>query len=309
MSTRPDDSTSDKNMSSIHLSPKAFAHFFAWWALFDSHTSIPTRRGNLWPDSPPPSKKFGKHIGTIKYLLSIDNLSVSHVYGQVVEGLWAAGKSQYLGVKAHIGRAKVDAHQRLQERMVGHEKLNRVQVVPHKPFYSVDAILDDLVIKGVVAEFVEVHVAPNKATTEATGVKPPPKLTRVSDLPEDQKFWYDFGDYIDADRKPIDLNPGFEAIDFAECPHASFGMRTKAKEVSTDDDDLTYRRQSPDVETTKFGTEPTHVCYLGKAPTVAAMQSKISTKRHKELLLELKEMQEHGSEGHKVSNCPRLFFS
>lgn len=52
--------------NSLHFSPKAFAHFFAWWNLFDSSLSLPIRQGKLFPDSPPPSKKFGKSLGTIK---------------------------------------------------------------------------------------------------------------------------------------------------------------------------------------------------------------------------------------------------
>jgi hypothetical protein len=52
--------------NSLHFSPKAFAHFFAWWKLFDHTLSLPIRQGKLFPDSPPSSKKFGRSLGTIK---------------------------------------------------------------------------------------------------------------------------------------------------------------------------------------------------------------------------------------------------
>lgn len=52
--------------NSFHFSPKAFAHFFAWWRLFDHTLSLPIRQGKLFSDSPHPSKKFGRCLGTIK---------------------------------------------------------------------------------------------------------------------------------------------------------------------------------------------------------------------------------------------------
>jgi hypothetical protein len=225
----------------------------------------------------------------------MDNIFIAHPYAQMNRALWATGKSEYLGIKAHAGRIRVDAHQRLQERIVHHAKLNRTQVVPHKPFYAVDATVADFTVKGIIADFNEVDVSSAK-NAHAAGAERP----RVSELPDDQKRWFSFEDYIDADRRPIDRNPRFELLDIADCPQASYSMRTRAHAVSSWDDDYEQRPHASDVETTKFGHEPTHVCYLGKAPSVAVNERNISKARHKELLHELTAVQEHGREGHKV---------
>lgn len=52
--------------NSLHLTPKAFAHFFAWWRLFGAKTPAPIRQGRVFPEGPPPSKKFGASMATIK---------------------------------------------------------------------------------------------------------------------------------------------------------------------------------------------------------------------------------------------------
>jgi hypothetical protein len=35
-------------------------------SLFNHKMSLPIRQGKMFPDSPPPSKKFGRSLGTIK---------------------------------------------------------------------------------------------------------------------------------------------------------------------------------------------------------------------------------------------------
>jgi hypothetical protein len=56
--------------SNIYLTPHTFAHFWAWLSLFDDALSLPIRHGSYYPPRPE-SLKFGKHLGTIKYRLSI----------------------------------------------------------------------------------------------------------------------------------------------------------------------------------------------------------------------------------------------
>lgn len=300
-STRTEPTEAD--ISSLHFSPKAFAHFFAWWRLFNSATSLPIRQGKLFPNSPPPSKKFGRSLGTIKYRMHLADVYLSHVYAQVVPELWNIGKSQYLGVKAQFGRFKADLHQRRQERIVRHEKLGRTQVLPHKPFYAVDVLLDDVIAKGVIAEFVEDR---NEATADTATLNGDqvPAMTHVSDMPQNKRAWYNFFDYIDADRRPFDHDPRVQIVDLAECPQFFFSKRNKARMTSpSDDDDLDTDQQHLDVETTKFDQEKTHICYLDKAPGVGPTQIKIAERRQAQLLRELQQVQENVSGASKVSCC------
>lgn len=87
-----------KKHNSFHLTPKTFAHFWSWWHLFDSALSLPIRQGLLFPDSRPPTKKFGKHLATIKYRISFSSLYIAHIYPLDTAEAWAAGESHFVGV-------------------------------------------------------------------------------------------------------------------------------------------------------------------------------------------------------------------
>lgn len=65
--------------SSLHLTPKAFAHFWSWWALFDSTMTLPVRQGTYWP-ARTISPKFSRHLATIKYRVHVPHLFVMHAY-------------------------------------------------------------------------------------------------------------------------------------------------------------------------------------------------------------------------------------
>ena len=65
--------------NSLHLSTKLFAHFWSWWSLFDGALSLPIRQGPYHPRRVI-TPKLGRHIATIKYLLSVPRLYVMHGY-------------------------------------------------------------------------------------------------------------------------------------------------------------------------------------------------------------------------------------
>ncbi|ORX40254.1 golgi-body localization protein domain-domain-containing protein [Kockovaella imperatae] len=273
-------------LTGLHFSPRAFAHFFAWWKLFDSATSLPIRQGKLFPDSPPPSKKFGKSLGTIKYRFDLAHVFVSHVYAQVVPELWAEGKHQALGVKARFGRFRADAHQRAQEKTVRHEKLHRTTVVVHKPFYAADLLLDDIELKGIRADF-RVDGTSGTSTPNPNSATAP----RVTELGPEAKGWFNFFDFIDVDRKPFDRDPELEIVDIGDCPEIFFSKRVKARQTRPDDDQNENDSESVnssqdsrlELESSKFGHERSHICYLGAAAAVGPTQVRITKARISEL--------------------------
>ena len=65
--------------NSLYLTPKLFAHFWSWWALFDGALSLPIRQGSYHP-SRPVTPKLGRHLATLKYRISLLNLYVMHGY-------------------------------------------------------------------------------------------------------------------------------------------------------------------------------------------------------------------------------------
>jgi len=65
--------------SNLYLTPKLFAHFWSWCALFEGALSLPIRQGSYFP-SRPISPKFGRHLATLKYRISLSHLYIMHGY-------------------------------------------------------------------------------------------------------------------------------------------------------------------------------------------------------------------------------------
>src|SRR5271167_661862 len=76
----PRDTLSNDAYNTIHLTPKAFTHFFAWWRLFSGVMSLPLRQGPLFPSREKPTKKFNRHLATLKYQLDLSPLYIAHIY-------------------------------------------------------------------------------------------------------------------------------------------------------------------------------------------------------------------------------------
>lgn len=219
------------------------------------------------------------------------------MYSQISRQLWDEGKTQSLGVKAKFGRFRGDMHQRAQEKVERHEKLDRVKVVTHKPFYATDLILEDIEVKGVRAEFDE-HPSHGKHAHHRDGDSKSMSddsasieefnFPKASEMASEDKAWFNLFDFIDADKRPFDQNPRIELVDFGDCPEVFFSMRTKVRPTTPGDDDSDLGSEDEndsrhDLERSKFGDEPTHVCYLRTNKSVAPIQMKITRDRIREL--------------------------
>lgn len=202
------------------------------------------------------------------------------MYSQVTEELWSEGRAQYLGVKLATRRMRIDAHQRMQEKRDWNEQLNRVKVITHKPFYAVDVLLHDIQIVGIVADFDETRMAPareKKAKQAPTTVR---NLPKASELPKELRMWFNYFDFIDADRKPFDRDPRMEIVSLGDCPYVSLGRRTKARKTMPD---LEEETDLGDMEASKFGHEHTHVCCLGADKGIGPVQQQVAQQRIDEL--------------------------
>ncbi|BEI90738.1 uncharacterized protein CcaverHIS019_0308080 [Cutaneotrichosporon cavernicola] len=255
--------------SSIHMNPKAFAHFFNWWNLFRSKIPAPIRQGRAFPDNPRSSQSFGASLATIKYRCDIAPIYVSHMYSVSSEDMWTKGLAQSLGFKLRAARFRLDGHQRQQEQRQYSEALKGVKIVTHKPFYAADLLLDEITFKGMVAGFNEAHIYPDNPALDTT-------YPHASDLSEEGKVWYNYFDFIDADQKPFDRNPRVKIVHMGDCPHVFLSRRVKAVATTPNDELLNL---PPGKEASKFGHEKTHICYLGAALGVGPMQSQIAQER------------------------------
>lgn len=262
-------------------------------SLFNHVMSLPIRQGRLFPDSPPPSKKFGDSLATIKYRCELSPVYVSHVYGQKSRELWDQGRTQSVGIKARFGHFRGDVHQRKEEKQEHNERLKRDKIVSHKAFYAADLKLEDIEVKGIRAEFHELpsHLARRSSddssipSDESADGNSTIDYTRASLLGPAEKAWFNSYDFIDADKRPFDKDPKIELVNIADCPEVFFAIRKKVRTAPLQEG------QTSELGMSKFGDEKTHVCYLGESKSVATVQIKITRRRIRELQDKVKKMQ------------------
>ncbi|KZT74332.1 hypothetical protein DAEQUDRAFT_761200 [Daedalea quercina L-15889] len=255
--------------SSIHLSPEVFEQFWAWYQLFDHALSLPIRQGSHYPRKRPVSPKFGQHLATLKYRFAISQLFLSHVYVDNSSDAWADGVTPFVGVKALIGRFQADMHQRDQES-------SRVtdegpQVVHHKSFYAIEVAMKQLDLRTMLAVFpdplkkeVQMDLSP-LVSDYRTKIKTGP-------IPIDSP-WIDIDDFDDV-RTSTSTPPEVHLFRAALCPQFTYFKRPI---------DPGLVPQGRVVERSKFGSEDTHQCYLGKEASVTQTQLALTGARIKEL--------------------------
>ncbi|KAL5508278.1 FMP27 [Sanghuangporus vaninii] len=274
--------------SSFHLTPKTFAHFWSWWGLFDRYLSLPIRQGKLFPNARPPSKKFGRHLATIKYRVGVQRLFISHLYMDDTRESWSEGITHYVGVKALVKSFEADMHQREQEAIVPGVVPNRPKKIRHKPFYAAEVKLTDLQLCAILATFTD----PSKRLLDPQGV---PKESKYKDVrPDDannvlRDFWFDMDDFVEIDWEPTEDDPPVYIFPVASCPRFTYFKRTSKQP-----------HRSSTVESSRFGNEDSHVCLMGKEESVHSLQAEIMRKRVSELREHLASLEHSANEEHST---------
>ena len=187
---------------------------------------------------------------------------------------WGRGEGTYLGIKCKLAHFKADLHQREEEKTITNELLGRTKVVPHKPFYAADVILDGIDLRATSALFKEpekryVKLDPGLAQEDSM-------FTRPTALPD--PAWFDFDDHVEVDWAPTDAHPHIELHQIAVCPRFNFVKRTGASDVRRGDEDIDGTDEP--VPVSKFGHEPTHLCMLGQSKSQSSARPSSSRSRH-----------------------------
>ncbi|CDZ98518.1 Uncharacterized conserved protein [Phaffia rhodozyma] len=242
--------------NSFHFSPKGFAHFFAWWRLFGGNMTLPIRQGRLFPNSPPPSKKFGKAMATFKYRFDLSPLFISHLYRYESKADWESGEGSLLGLKVQLAHFQADLHQREEQRTVTNAKLNRTKKVLHKPFYAADVVLDNLDLRALFAHIKEPENS-NVKLDESTFLD---DKFSTQGAPLSDPIWFDFDDYVETDWRPSDRKPKVELHPLALCPRFTYTKRAgDCCLPRKDSEDSNQRSDSDPRQASKFGKEPSHL--------------------------------------------------
>jgi hypothetical protein len=159
-------------------------------------------------------------------------------------------------------------------------------------------LLNDIVFKGVRADFTETSLPLEVEVEEEQA------LPKASELPGENKVWFNFFDFIDADRKPFDQDPRVEIVEIGDCPAIFFSKRVKARQSTPNDDDGSSLGSGSDsrldIESSKFGHEKSHICYLGAAAGVGPTQIRITRQRIEELEARLRSIPQNCNGMEKV---------
>ncbi|KZT12507.1 uncharacterized protein LAESUDRAFT_638973 [Laetiporus sulphureus 93-53] len=264
-----DKDLSTQKASSVHLSPELFEHFWAWWSLFDGTLSLPIRQGSYYSHKRPLSPKLGQHLATLKYRISIAQLFLSHVYVDNSKDAWADGVTPFVGIKALIDHFQADMHQRDQE--TAHVTEGNTQSAHHKAFYAVEVVMKSLDLRSMLAVFPE--PLKQQVHTESAPLMSNYRTQIKTDPVPADSVWIDYDDFDDTRWSPS-TSPTVHLLSAAFCPHFTYFKRTRETLLDVSPTQLVK---------SKFGTEDTHVCSLGKELSVTQIQIALAGLRIKKL--------------------------
>ncbi|CAH7672088.1 golgi-body localization protein domain-containing protein [Phakopsora pachyrhizi] len=309
------------SQNSLYFSPEAFTHFWSWWKTFDSSLSLPIRQGKLFSSAQAPSKKFGRHVATIKFRFGISPLFMAHTYKSENSLDWVKGRSIVLGFKAKISKFNVDLHARAVETTIRKPEMKEPQKIIRKAFDQAEIDCQDVEIRAISAVF----MVPRKAKYAAdiglkvnqdeldvnsiweedfgterdeTGVdfssSDEPHTLDSHKIKAKDRDWIDLDDFTDLYFWPYNSSgehPQIRMYDCVLCPRISFLRRPSSTvapssgqaQGSNNGTDTDSTTDGQPVIRTKFGTEDTHTCFIGKADDPMDVQVGLLELRLREL--------------------------
>lgn len=263
-----------RSYNSVHLTPRFFTHFFAWWSLFGGPMSLPIRQGTLWPGREKNSKKFGRHLATIKYGLLLSPLFLSHIYKHKDAEDHASSTVSATGLKVRFDGFMLDLHQRREEfntRDRGRKTQSRTTGMK---IHAAQLDLTSADVRAVSATLVgttpDALLARNAATTPADHDHDEDDLSRFT-IPDNDFSWIDMDDFVELDwiLPHSESNPDTKILPLAYAPRITYFRQTDIGGVIAGDPG----RTSP------FGHEPTHVCIMSQDDDPRRVQAQLIRER------------------------------
>ncbi|KAI9691998.1 MAG: hypothetical protein M1820_009616 [Bogoriella megaspora] len=247
------------NYNSIHLTPRFFTHFFSWWSMFQGVMSLPVRQGNLWPGPEKSSKKFARHLATMKYNLLLSPVYLSHIYKHKDAEEYDWGLVAATGIKMRLNSFMLDLHQRREEfRMpvpglnkqsrTSKMKINQTQL----DFISADIRAVSATIRGTNTN--DVVKAPDEVVASMAEDIPPEAADMSQfNIPDNDFTWIDMDDFVELDWiLPVQKHPETSILPLAFAPRFSYFRQTDHQHAKTANTE----------KLSTFGNEPTHFCVM-----------------------------------------------
>lgn len=221
--------------------------------------ALPIRQGKLFPGIEKSSKKFGRHLATIKYNLLLSPLYIAHIYKHKDVEDYSEALVSATGLKLRLDSFMLDLHQRREEFAVqgkGRAKqmktsgmrINQAQL----DFISADIRAVSASIAGTTAEDLKHATAEDLAAYQQSSASA--DISRFT-IPDNDFSWIDMDDFVEIDWiLPAETNPETKILPLAFAPRFTYFRQTDIQRSSSGDSD----RASP------FGDEPTHLCVMSQ---------------------------------------------
>ena len=218
--------------------------------------SLPIRQGKLWPGVEKSSKKFGRHLATIKYSLLLSPLFMSHIYKHKDAEDYGEEVVSATGLKIRLDSFMLDLHQRREEFLTqmkgrtGQTKTTGMRINQSQlDFISAD-------IRAVSASIAGTTKKDLKRATDETiaSYQDPPSvdMSRFT-IPDNDFSWIDMDDFVELDWiLPSESNPETKIMPLAYAPRFTYFRQTDHQDNISGNPN----RSSP------FGKEPTHYCVM-----------------------------------------------
>ena len=238
--------------------------------------SLPIRQGKLFPGIEKSSKKFGRHLATIKYNLLLSPLFIAHIYKHKDVEDYSEDVVSATGLKLRIDSFMLDLHQRREEFAAqgkGRAKqiktsgmrINQAQL----DFISADIRAVSASIAGTTAEDVKRATAEDLAAFQQGATHA--DISRFT-IPDNDLTWIDMDDFVEMDWiLPSETNPETRILPLAFAPHFTYFRQTDHQSTSS------VRKSSP------FGDEPTHFCVMSQDNDPRQVQCQLIEERLEKL--------------------------
>ncbi|KAI5238676.1 hypothetical protein E4T43_07274 [Aureobasidium subglaciale] len=249
-----------KNYNSVHLTPRFFTHFYNWWSLFSGVMSLPVRQGPLWGSMEKSSKKFGRHLGTIKYNLLFSPLFISHIYKHKDAEDYQNDVVSATGLKMKLDSFMLDLHQRRETfeipataekkaKRTTAMKINQCQL----DFISADIRAISASIKGTSAtelDRADEATLASYQTSNITNVD----MSKFT-IPDNDLTWIDMDDFVELDWiLPSETNPATKILPLGFAPRFTYFRQTDHGDSVSGDT----------TRSSIFGDEHTHFCVMSR---------------------------------------------
>ncbi|KID75048.1 fmp27-like protein, partial [Metarhizium brunneum ARSEF 3297] len=269
-----------RSYNTVHLTPRFFTHFFQWWGLFGQPMSLPIRQGNLWPGREKSSKKFGRHLATVKYNLLLAPLFLSHIYKHKDAEDYAENAVSATGLKVRFDSFMLDLHQRREEFNTlakGKSTQSRTSGIKihaaQLDLTNADVRAVSASLRGTTTE----AIRKGTISTLITEQDDKPDLSRFT-IPDNDFSWIDMDDFVELDWiLPTEPHPDTKILPLAFAPRLTYFRQTDIGGIIAGDP----ARTSP------FGNEPTHFCIMPHDDDPRRVQSQLIQERLDQLAIQM----------------------